>query len=79
MTDGCLRGILNANPPKACLPGKGMSCPQLVRVAARSSRAGSGRPSCCGRDRVSTWCDCGLQDEEHVSVETTGRPARWSL
>jgi hypothetical protein len=29
------------NPPKACLPGKGASCPLLARVAARSSRAGS--------------------------------------
>jgi hypothetical protein len=38
------------SPPKAYLPGKGASCPQLVRVAARSSRAGSGATSRCGSD-----------------------------
>lgn len=30
------------SPPKAYLPGKDASSPSLVRVAARSSRAGSG-------------------------------------
>jgi len=30
------------SPPKARLPGKDAPCPQLERVAARSSRAGSG-------------------------------------
>lgn len=39
-----------ANPPKAHPPGKGAPCPQLGRVAARSSRAGSGVTSRCGRD-----------------------------
>lgn len=41
---------MSANPPKARLAGKGASSPQEVRVAARSSRAGSGTTSRCGRD-----------------------------
>jgi tRNA nucleotidyltransferase (CCA-adding enzyme) len=54
------------SPPKARLPGKGASYPQLVRVAARSSRAGSGvsqllrarlRPSYLTHGR------CGMQTD----------------
>jgi hypothetical protein len=44
------RLTVTVNPPKAHLPGKGASCPQLERVAARSSRAGSGTTSRCGSD-----------------------------
>ena len=38
------------NPPKARPPGNGAPSPWLARVAARSSRAGSGVTSRCGRD-----------------------------
>jgi hypothetical protein len=44
------RPLRSTNPPKVHPPGKGAPNPQLVRVAARSSRAGPGATSCCGRD-----------------------------
>ena len=59
-----------SNPPKVHLPGKGAPSPQLVRVAARSSRAGSGATSRCGRDGSPR---SGLTSAPTRDVIATGR------
>jgi hypothetical protein len=40
--------LLNRARPRLAYPVRASPSPQLVRVAARSSRAGSGTTSCCG-------------------------------
>ncbi len=57
-----------SSPPKVHPPGKGAPSPQLERVAARSSRAGSGVTSRCGRDGSPCALSGPLSSDERVQT-----------